>query len=98
MFSRSPCRARHAIKAGDNQHIASIKPANHLGQLRPVGLRARGLLLKDIAAAGSLQLGEGGVGSDGFPPYRSLASTSWGWITGALLELVQICGAAKSGE
>src|SRR5215510_3058410 len=45
-------RAREAIEAGDDEHIAGFQPANHLGQLGPVSLRARDLLFENVAAAG----------------------------------------------
>src|SRR5262249_22770694 len=51
-------RAREAIEARDDQHIAVLQPADHLRQLRPIALRARGFLFVDVAAAGGLQLGD----------------------------------------
>src|SRR5262249_12314851 len=51
-------RAREAIEAGDDKHIAGFQPANHLRQLGPVSLRARDLLFENVAAAGGLQLGD----------------------------------------
>src|SRR5262245_55787060 len=53
-----PRRAREAVEARDNQDIAGFQPADHLRQLGPVGLRARGLLFENVAAAGGLQLGD----------------------------------------
>src|SRR5262249_43628291 len=53
-----PRRAREAVEAGDNQDIAGFQPADHLRQLGPVSLRARGLLFENVAAAGGLQLGD----------------------------------------
>src|SRR5262249_37524516 len=50
-------RARQTIKAGDDEDITGLEPADGLGQLGPVGLRARGLLLEHLGAAGGSQLG-----------------------------------------
>src|SRR5262249_6339012 len=51
-------RSRQAIEPHDREHVAVLEPANHLGQLRSVGLRTRDLLFVDVAAACRLEFGD----------------------------------------
>src|SRR5262249_12141273 len=50
-------RACQPVEPRHHQHVAVLKPADRLGQLWPVGLCARSLLLEDVATASRLQLG-----------------------------------------
>jgi hypothetical protein len=50
-------RSGQPIKPRDHEHVARLKPADCLRQLRPVRLGPRHLLFEDLGAAGSHQLG-----------------------------------------
>jgi hypothetical protein len=45
------------IEPRHHKHVTGLKAADHLGQFGPIGLGARDLLLEDLGAAGSHQLG-----------------------------------------
>jgi hypothetical protein len=50
-------RPSQPIQPRHQQHVARLKPTDHLGQLGPVRLGAADLLLEDLGTAGGHQLG-----------------------------------------
>src|SRR5262249_25088126 len=50
-------RTGQPVQSGDHQHVAAPDPAEHLGQLGTVGLRATNLLFEHLGASGRHQLG-----------------------------------------